>query len=113
MARVYDSMAMFTVPQVREIVKNMWLDNGTQRYWLRDVSGGNSFGYTFDLVEQVKTLDDVTDENGNLLFREWTWNDVRTIATSVDTHCPHARNVIGGIGAYGPTFDRAAIAEVL
>ncbi len=111
--RNYDSMEMFTIPQVKMIIANTMIDNGNRRYKLVDVSGGNSYGYTFELVEQVRTLDDITDENGNLLFREWFWENTRTVATSHDTHRPHARNVIGGIGSYGPTFDRAAISEVL
>ena len=109
----YNGMEMFTVPQVKMIIANTMLDNSNRRYRLIDVSGGTSYGYTFDLVEQIKTLDDVTDENGNFLFREWFWKNSRVIATSNDTHRPHARNSIGGIGAYGPTFDRTAISEVL
>lgn len=109
----YNGMEMFTVPQVKMIIANTMLDNGNRRYKLIDVSGGNSYGYVFDLVEQVKTIDDVADENGNFLFRESFWKTIRTIATSQDTHRPHARNAIGGIGAYGPTFDRAVITEVL
>ena len=111
--KTYNSMKMFTVPQVKMIIANTMLDNGNRRYKLIDISGGNSYGYTFELVEQVKTQDDVADENGKFLFRESFWKNVRTIATSQYTHRPHARNAIGGIGAYGPTFDRAAIVEVL
>lgn len=112
--RVYDDMQMVGVSQVRQIIRGVQFErDGIRRYWLRDVSGIGSFGYTFSLVEQIKIPDDVTDENGNFLHREWVWCDVCTIAMSESTYHPYARNMIGRIGAYGPTFDRAAISEVL
>lgn len=110
--KTYDG-TMFTVPQVKMIIANTMLDNGNRRYRLIDVSGGNSYGYTFNLIEQVKKLDSFQIDESEPVIREWVWKNFRLIATSNDTYRPHARNVIGGIGAYGPTFDRTAISEVL
>jgi len=44
---------------------------------------------------------------------DWGWNCVEIIASSHNTSLPNDRNTIGGIGAYGTTFDRADIAVLL
>lgn len=109
--RTFDESTMIRINDVKSIAKNLNL--GNRRFFLRDTSGGSSSGYAYDLVEQVKVLEDYCDENGNIVVSDWVWQDVRKIASSHDTHLPQVRNKIGGIGAYGPTFDRAEIAEVL
>ncbi len=110
MMRTLDG-SMITATDVR---RNHLKHNRTNhRYFLRDTSTGNCQGDSFDLVEQVKQLVDYHDENGKFVISDWVWNDVKIIASSKLTSMPNSKNKIGGIGAYGQTFDRMAIVEVL
>lgn len=108
--RTFDDASMIRINDLRTLVRK---HGANRRFFLRDTSGGSSSGYSYDLVEQVKVLEDYRDENGNIAVSEWVWQDVRKVASSHDTHLPLVVNKIGGVGSYGPTFDRAEIAEVL
>lgn len=109
--KTFNSSEMIEVCEIKKALRNRVYTN--RRFRLVDVSGANFFGYKFDLVEQVKTLHEFHDENGNLMVREYFFDDVRKIASSIDTSFPNHKNMIGGIGAYGPAFNRADIAEVM
>lgn len=83
-----------------------------ERFFLRDTSGPNAQGYSYDLVRQKKTLINYHDEQGHHVLSDWEWVDEKTIASSHDTFMPEVRNKIGSLGAYGPTFDRADIEQI-
>jgi hypothetical protein len=76
---------------------------------LMDVTPGSAYGYSWEVRLQQKRLEPFTDDTGRVCATDWIWEDVATVAASHDTSMPDARNSIGGIGAYGPTFDRADI----
>ena len=83
-----------------------------RRIRLIDTSHGTASGDSYELVEQEKHLEDFHNEDGEVVLSQWCWNTVREIARSHDTSMPTVRNKIGGIGAYGPTFNRADLDEL-
>ena len=99
--RIYDPKTMVTVSEIKKKLRSMAYSN--KRFRAIDTSSGNSFGYSFDLVEQEKRGDDDFS---------W-WNNTRVIASSAITNFPDAKNAIGGTGAYEATFNRDEVAEVL
>jgi len=100
----YDSETMATA----SFVKNNWRKNiAGQRYFLRDTSGGNSFGYSFDLVKQEHAYE------GDDVDGFWYWRDVKKVASSFTAWMPEAKNRIGGMGAFCSAFRRDELVGVL
>jgi len=107
--RVFDENTMIRINDVRELAKKIRYENkpGGRRYWVRDSTCGKADAFNLELQEyQPFTLD-----TGEVI--DWGWNCVEIIASSHNTSLPNDRNTIGGIGAYGTTFDRADIAVLL
>ncbi len=102
---------MIRINDVKQALRNKFYTD--RRYKLIDTSGPNASGDSFDLVEQVKTLEHFKNELDEIVISDYCWKTVRKIASSHGTSMPNVRNKIGGIGAYGATFNRTDIAEVL
>jgi len=109
--RTYDTDRMVTVAEMKKILRARKYTN--RRFRLVDTSGHNSYGYSFNLVEQEKTLHKFQAFEDGSILTDYLWDTIRIIASTVDTSYPNARNMIGGIGAYGPSFDRADVADCL
>lgn len=108
--RTFDKNTMTRINDVKQVLRYRTYTD--RRYRLIDTSGGTASGDSYDLVEQVKQLEHFKNDDGVVVVSEWCWNTVRKIASSHDTSMPDAINKIGGIGAYGPTFDAADISEI-
>lgn len=109
--RELNENTMVRINDVQEILRKRTYTS--RRYRLIDTSGGSSSGYSYDLVEQEKVWKDFLNEDGEIAISDWVWETIRKIASTRDTSMPNARNKIGSLGAYGPTFDRIDISEIL
>jgi hypothetical protein len=110
-ARPYDATTMIRINDVKAILrKRTYID---MRYRLIDISAGSASGDAYNLVEQVRTLHEFKDEEGKVVTTDYMWDTVRFVARSHDTNLPEVVNKIGGVGAYGPTFDIADLAEIM
>lgn len=107
--RTFDEKTMIGIKDLRAGLRKKFCDQ--ERFFLRDTSGPNSFGDSFELVLQEKKVEDYHDENGIFVVSDWVWNDIRVIAKSTATAFPNARNKMGDLGAYGTTFDIGEIEE--
>jgi hypothetical protein len=108
--RNFVSEKMIGIKDAREILKKKFMSDF--RYWMRDISGGNAYGYDYEIVFQQRIEKNFCDENENVVVSYLVWDDIRTVARSKDTYFPNCKNKIGGIGAYGPSFDLADMTEV-
>jgi len=102
---------MIRINDVKALIraKRYTTQAGSKRLHLRDTSSGSASGDSYNLV--IQEYKPFTRDDGVIL--DWFWNDVEILAKSHDTSMPTVTNKIGGIGAYGPTFDRAEIMAVL
>ena len=101
---------MTRINDVKKIISSIAYTD--RRFRLIDTSGGSASGYSYDLVEQEKRMEDFHNDAGEVVVSEWCWNPVRKIASTLDTSMPAICNKIGGIGAYGPTFNRTELDEL-
>jgi hypothetical protein len=110
MKMVFNSDRML-ISEVRSILRS--LRYGKTRLRLIDVTPGSGFGYAYEIRLQEKSYETFRDENGEPFISDWVWNDIEIIAHSVDTDMPDERNMMGGLGACGPTFDRSIVTAAI
>lgn len=106
----FDPKTMIKISAAREMIKSMpnIIDN---RYVVRDTSGPNAFGYSFDIALQehkkyICMNDDGTETPDKI------WETISVIAESVDVYYPNATNNIGKKGAYGSAFLKSDIESI-
>jgi hypothetical protein len=111
----YNSATMVTVKEVREALKKHFVKSGkgVTRYQVKDISGGNSFGYEFSIVNTRYETKDYCDENGVVMVSLTDWYDFDTCLNSFSVWDNSTKNMIGQYGCIRVVFNRNDVESIL
>jgi hypothetical protein len=111
----YNSATMVTVKEVKEALRKHFVSSkiGATRYQVRDISGGNSQGYQFSIVNTEFKTEYYKDSEGNVITSYTDWMPIEIVLESFLVYDSDATNMIGQKGAFRVVFDRKHVESIL